>query len=74
MPTLARSAYLDSQFGVDEELPHAGSTLENPYVFDATARELRAMAEQGLVCIVSEHIVRTNGDVLIDRIRFRRLR
>ena len=74
MYTLARAAYLDSQFGVDEELPRAGSALENPYVFDATARELKAMPDEGLVAIVQEHTVRAASEVLIDRLSFRRLR
>src|SRR5688500_12205517 len=50
--TLAHNVYLDSEFGVPQDLPKAGSTLENPYVYDATARELKSMAERGLVRIV----------------------
>jgi hypothetical protein len=73
MHTLAQSAYLDSSFGIDEELPHAGSALENPYVFDASARELKAMAAKGLVDIVEEHTTRVADEVLIDRLRFRRV-
>jgi len=73
MHTLAQSAYLDSCFGIDEELPHAGSALENPYVFDASARELKAMAAKGLVDIVEEHTTRVADEVLIDRLRFRRV-
>ncbi len=72
MHTLAQSAYLDSIFGIDEELPRAGSALENPYVFDASARELKAMAAEGLLDIVEEHTTRFAGEVLIDRLRFRR--
>ena len=74
MHTLAQAAYLDSSFGIDEELPRAGSALENPYVFDASARELKAMAAKGLVDIVEEHTTRVSGEVLIDRLRFRRAR
>jgi hypothetical protein len=73
MHTLAQSAYLDSSFGVDEELPRAGSALENPYVFDASARELKVMAAKGLVDIVEERTTRVAGEVLIDRLRFRRI-
>jgi hypothetical protein len=73
MHTLAQSAYLDSSFGIDEELPRAGSALENPYVFDASARELKAMAAKGLVDIVEERTTRVAGEVLIDRLRFRRV-
>ena len=74
MPTLARSAYLDSQFGVEQELPRAGSALENPFIFDETARELKAMAAEGLVKIVHERTAYCANDLLIDRLSFVRLR
>lgn len=73
MRTLARSVYLDSEFGVLQDLPKAGSPLENPYVYDAAAKELKAMADQGLVEIISERIVR-GSELLIDRLTFKRLR
>jgi hypothetical protein len=73
MHTLAQSAYLDSHFGIDEELPHAGSALENAYVFDASARELKAMAAKGLVEIVEERTTRVADEFLIVRLRFRRV-
>lgn len=74
MRTLAESAYLDSQFGTPIELPTVGSSLENPYVYDASARELKAMASQGLVEIVDEHHVGEGIGGLISRLTFRRLR
>lgn len=72
--TLAESAYLNSAFGEVEELPRAGSALENPYVFDASARELKLLAKKGLIEIVDEHSNRERGETLIDRMRFRRVR
>ena len=73
MQTLAQSVYLDSEFGALSELPNAGSSLENPYVYDASARELQAMASQGLLKIVDER--RDAGPQgLIKRLTFRRLR
>jgi hypothetical protein len=74
MHTLARSVYLDSSFGVPHELPRAGSSLENPYVFDDAARELKTMAEQGLVAILVERTNGTGQEALIDRLSFMRLR
>lgn len=74
MQTLARSAYLNSAFGEDEELPRAGSALENPYVYDASAHELKALAQRGLIEIVHEHRNWERGEPLIDRLRFRRVR
>jgi hypothetical protein len=74
MRTLARSIYLDSEFGVIEELPKAGSALENAFVFDDAAKEMKAMAAQGLVEIVEVHTQHNDGDVLVDRLKFKRLR
>jgi len=73
--TLARSVYLDSEFGTPQELPRAGSSLENPYVFDDAAREFKAMAQQGLVEILSEQrAVVSPQETLIARLMFKRLR
>lgn len=74
MRTLAFALYQDTQPGVDCELPHVGSPLEIPLVFDASARELKDLASQGLVEIVDEHACRSGEATLIDRLRFRRLR
>ena len=74
MHTLADTLYLDSEFGVEQDLPKAGSALEHPLVFDAAARQLKHMAEQGLVQIVSEHRCAPDDDALFDRLRFKRLR
>jgi hypothetical protein len=73
MYTLAQLVYLDSTFGVEEELPRAGSALENPYVYDASARELKDMAARGLLKIVEERVSRRGEEALIDRLRFRRV-
>lgn len=73
MSSLAESFYLDSTFGVVHDLPRAGSALENVYVFDASAHELKVMASRGLLEIVSEHTTHVAGQLLIDRLSFRRL-
>jgi hypothetical protein len=72
--TLAESAYLDSQFGVVQILPRAGSSLEHPLVYDAAARELRVMAARGLIEIVQEHVTCSDDGPLIDSLHFRRVR
>ena len=74
MGTLALSAYLDSEFGTLSELPRVGTPLENPYVYDASARELKAMASQGLVKIVEEQRRDEGPGGLINRLTFERLR
>lgn len=74
MRTLAQAAYLDSCFGVESELPHAGSALENPFVYDASAREIKQLAERGLVEIVAERRRQLDDEALIAHLSFRRLR
>jgi hypothetical protein len=74
MRTLAQNAYLDSEFGTLNELPKAGSPLENPYVYDAAARELKEMAQQGLLKIVDEQRSDGDRDGPISRLTFERLR
>jgi len=74
MRTLAQSAYLESEFGTLSELPSVGTPLENPYVYDASARELKDMASQGLVRIVEERRLDKGPEGLISRLTFKRLR
>ena len=74
MRTLAQSIVIDSAFGVEHELPHAGSELENPYVYDSSARELKAMADRGLIEVIAEQSRVVNNEALIGRLSFRRLR
>jgi hypothetical protein len=74
MRSLLRSIYLDSQPGELIELEAAGTGLENPYVYDSAARELKAMAAEGLVTIVREETRDDAGRELIDRIAFARVR
>jgi hypothetical protein len=49
------SVYRDADIGSTIALPKAGTRLENRYVFDASAREIKALAARRLVEIVSEH-------------------
>jgi len=72
--SLAQTVYLDSEFGVAQDLPRAGSTLENPFVYDAVAKELKDMADRGLIEIVSERVSEVARETLIDRLSFRRIR
>jgi hypothetical protein len=54
MGTFAEAFYRDSTSGVPLTLPRAGTALEIGLVYDATAREIKAMAKRGLVEIVRE--------------------
>jgi hypothetical protein len=76
MSTFVCTLYRESEFGVETELGAAGTSLENPFVYDSAARELVSMAEKGLVKIISEQRrePRVEADSLIERITFARLR
>ncbi len=74
MRSLVRSIYLDSELGVPTDLDGAGTGLENPYVYDSVARDLKAMADEGLVKIVREQVRHGSPERLIGRISFARLR
>ena len=74
MGTLVQTVYLDSEFGVATDLEAAGTSLENPYVYDSAARELKSMAQEGLVKIIREQIADGAAEPLIKRISFARLR
>ena len=74
MTSLSRSIYLAASVGIPTEVPPAGSSLENPYVYDSVARELKAMADEGLIRVVSEDRREGESGSLIERIRFARLR
>jgi hypothetical protein len=74
MRSLVHSIYLDSQRGELTELQAAGTGLENPYVYDSAARELKLLAGRGLVKIVREETAHDDERDLIQRIAFERLR
>jgi len=73
MATIAQSVYLDSLPGIVCRLKGAGTALENAYVYDDAAKELKAMAVKGLIEIISERSMQYAGDQLIGEIAFKRL-
>ncbi len=72
MQSIAQRIFSDSAIGSLIELPKAGTPLENAYVYDASAREIKGMAAQGLVKVVDED--RSDDRGLICRMSFQRLR
>jgi hypothetical protein len=74
MSSLARSLFLDSEISVEHELPRAGTSLENPFVYDAVAREFKQMADRGLIEIVQERVHDGAAGPMIDSLRYRRVR
>jgi hypothetical protein len=49
-------------------------SLENPYVYDSVARELKQLAHEGLVELVAEEMRSDLSDPLIGAITFKRVR
>jgi len=74
MSDLAGSIYLESSPGVPISLRPAGNALENAYVYDSVARDLKALAGQGLLRIDAEESRQLAADTVICRIAFTRLR
>jgi len=74
MNSMVMTLYRESEFGVQTELNAAGTSLENPYVYDSAARELVSMADEGLVKILSEKVRSEASSSLIEHITFARLR
>jgi len=73
MGSIAMAVFLDSEFGAITELQSAGSALEHPLVFDSAAREIQALAVQGKAEILQKRVSEFDGELLIDRLHFRRL-
>jgi hypothetical protein len=74
MRSLSTTLYLAADVGVPTDVEPSGTALENPYVYDSVARELKAMAREGLLQVVSESRRQDAAEARIDRISFVRLR
>jgi len=72
--SLARSIFLEARPGVMTLLRPAGTSLENPYVYDSVARDLKAFAHSGLMRIEVEEECDGSEQTLIARFAFTRLR
>jgi hypothetical protein len=73
MRTLAQGIYAGAEIGTELSLPRSGSWLENSFVYDASAREIKLLAERGLVRIVGEQTVVSDDRSLITGLVFIKL-
>ncbi|OWQ85649.1 hypothetical protein CDN99_21430 [Roseateles aquatilis] len=73
MNSIAMDVFLDSSPGELTELPHAGSGLEHPLVFDSAAREIQRLAADGRAEVVRQTLTREGDATLIQALQFRRL-
>ncbi len=74
MLSIAESLMIQTPLGATFELPRAGTALENPFVYDAAAREIKEHASRGRVEIVDEVHVPMGAEQIVSRLAFRRLR
>ena len=74
MDPITLSVLRSSRIGVERRLERAGGTLENPYVYDAVAQDLKSIAGAGWVDVTAEEWVVRSGESLIDHITFVRKR
>ncbi len=74
MITLAHRLYMDTKAGATVPLHRSGTGLENPFVFDACARDIKALADLGCVDIVSEQRGKLHHEDLITDLVFKKLR
>lgn len=73
MSSIAMAVFLDSSPGELVDLPHAGSGLEHPLVFDSAAREIHRLAADGRAEVVEQRTSTVGDNTLIEALRFRRL-
>lgn len=74
MTTIADTLFATAPIGRRVVLPRAGTWLENDYVYDATAREIKLRAADGRVEIVEERSEELGGHPVIRHFAFRRLK
>lgn len=74
MLSIAESLLVHTPLGGTSELPRAGTALENPFVYDAAAREMKEHARRGRVEIVDEDLLPMGGEQIVSRLSFKRLR
>ena len=74
MLSIADSLLVDTPLGATSELPRAGTALENPFVYDAAAREIKEHARRGRVEIIDEVFTPMGAEQIVTRLAFRRLR
>lgn len=73
MNSLAIDLYMEARSGEPTALPRAGSSLEHPLVYDRVARDIRTLADRGLIEIVEVHQGQAFDETVIDKLVFRKL-
>ena len=71
--SIARQIFAQAPVGEPVRLPQAGTSLENPYVFDSVAREIKfAGSAFGELEVIEERTHASDDSLIVDFV-FRRL-
>ncbi|NWG76044.1 MAG: hypothetical protein HXY24_15830 [Rubrivivax sp.] len=73
MSSIAHTIHACAPIGAVVELPAAGTWLENPYVYDAAARDIKELVKSGCTEIVDEKVAHVGGEPITVHLAFRRL-
>lgn len=73
MPSIAESVHATAPIGAVVELPGPGTWLENPFAYDAAARDIKALVQRGCTEIVEEVTRLVGSEVVTVKLAFRRL-
>ena len=73
MTTIALRLFRDAEVGTVIPLARAGSGLENPFVYDASARDLKQLEQQGRLRVVDERKAAASDGDLITYLAFTKL-
>lgn len=72
--SIARQFFAQAPIGEPVRLPQAGTSLENPYVYDSVAREIKSAASRyGVLEVLEERTHQNAPEALITDFVFRRL-
>jgi hypothetical protein len=73
MRNITDQIFASAPIGAVTEPPRAGTALENIFVYDAVARDIKARASNGCAEITEERVVLAGDEEVIAQLSFRRL-
>jgi hypothetical protein len=74
MSSIATQLLRESAYGEIQALPRAGTSLENPWVYDAVGREMQEFAKRGLIDVVVEREAALGDANLLTEFQYKRRR
>lgn len=74
MSTIALQLVREAPLGEPSALPRAGTSLENPWVYDSVGREIRDFASSGWIEVLAVEEAPVEDGSLLTRLEFKRVR